>query len=185
MQGFHSSKATGFYAWTVSIGFAKFRRLVFNFYITLYSCFFHRRQQHFLADLDENDFDDVIEIMSNAHLNNNFLNLARELDIMDAKTPEDVYKSHLDNVRPVFGGGSVDSARQNLASSFVNGFVNAGFGHDKLLMDDGNKWLYKNKEHGMMSATASIGMILLWDVDGGLTQIDKYLYSPEDYIKAG
>jgi len=143
------------------------------------------RQQHFLADLEENDFDEVIEIMSNAHLNNNFLNLARELDIMDAKTPEDVYKSHLDNVRPVFGGGSVDSARQNLASSFVNGFVNTGFGHDKLLMEDGNKWLYKNKEHGMMSATASIGLILLWDVDGGLTQIDKYLYSPEDHIKAG
>merc|ERR1712045_446276 len=46
-------------------------------------------------------------------------------------------------------------------------------------------WLYKNKDHGMMSATASIGLILLWDVDGGLTQIDKYLYSPEDYIKAG
>ena len=38
---------------------------------------------------------------------------------------------------------------------------------------------------GMMSATASIGLVLLWDVDGGLTQIDKYLYSPEDYIKAG
>ena len=52
-------------------------------------------------------------------------------------------------------------------------------------MEDGQKWLYKNKEHGMMSATASIGLILLWDVDGGLTQIDKYLYSPEDYIKAG
>merc|ERR1712226_1305693 len=28
-------------------------------------------------------------------------------------------------------------------------------------------------------------MGLLWDVDGGLTQIDKYLYSPEDHIKAG
>ena len=37
----------------------------------------------------------------------------------------------------------------------------------------------------MMSAAASIGLILLWDVDGGLTQIDKYLYSPEDHIKAG
>jgi 26S proteasome regulatory subunit N1 len=52
-------------------------------------------------------------------------------------------------------------------------------------MEDGQKWLFKNKEHGMMSATASIGLVLLWDVDGGLTQIDKYLYSPEDYIKAG
>lgn len=142
------------------------------------------RHQHYL-ELDENDFDEVIEIMSNSHLNNHFLNLGRELDIMEAKTPEDVYKSHLDNVRPVFGGSNVDSARQNLASSFVNGFVNAGFGQDKLLMEDGQKWLYKNKDHGMMSATASIGLILLWDVDGGLTQIDKYLYSPEDHIKAG
>jgi len=70
--------------------------------------------------------------MSNSHLNNNFLNLARELDIMEPKTPEDVYKSHLENVRPVFGGSNVDSARHNLASSFVNGFVNAGFGQVRL-----------------------------------------------------
>ena len=28
----------------------------------------------------------------------------------------------------MFGGSNVDSARQNLASSVVNGFVNAGFG---------------------------------------------------------
>merc|ERR1712117_536613 len=144
-----------------------------------------RHQFYLELSEDRPDYDDLTEIMSNSHLNNHFLNLARELDIMEAKTPEDVYKTHLDNVRPAFGSGSVDSARQNLASSFVNGFINTGFGQDKLLMEDGNKWLYKNKEHGMLSATASIGLVLLWDVDGGLTQIDKYLYSPEDYIKAG
>ncbi|XP_033213120.1 26S proteasome non-ATPase regulatory subunit 2 [Belonocnema kinseyi] len=144
------------------------------------------RQQIFL-DLPEStvEYDDLVEIMSNSHLNNHFLNLARELDIMEPKTPEDVYKSHLENSRPPFGGGQVDSARQNLAASFVNGFVNAAFGHDKLLIEDGNKWLYKNKEHGMLSATASLGLVLLWDVDGGLTPIDKYLYSSEDYIKSG
>ena len=37
----------------------------------------------------------------------------------------------------------------------------------------------------MVAATASLGLILLWDVDGGLVQIDKYLYSTEDPIKAG
>lgn len=37
----------------------------------------------------------------------------------------------------------------------------------------------------MLSATASLGLIHLWDVDGGLTPIDKYLYTTEDYIKAG
>ncbi|XP_034935656.1 26S proteasome non-ATPase regulatory subunit 2 [Chelonus insularis] len=144
------------------------------------------RQQIFL-ELPESimEYDDLIEIMSNSHLNNHFLNLARELDIMEPKTPEDVYKLHLENSRPPFGGGQVDSARQNLAASFVNGFVNAAFGQDKLLIDDGNKWLFKNKEHGMLSATASLGLVLLWDVDGGLTPIDKYLYSSEDYIKSG
>merc|ERR1719209_1182518 len=144
------------------------------------------RHQFYLELSEEReDYDDLTEIMSNSQLNTHFLSLGRELDIMEAKTPDDVYKTHLDNVRPAFGGGAVDSARQNLASSFVNGFINTGFGQDKLLMEDGNKWLYKNKEHGMLSATASIGLVLLWDVDGGLTQIDKYLYSPEDWIKSG
>ena len=36
-----------------------------------------------------------------------------------------------------------------------------------------------------MSAAASLGCILLWDVENGLTQIDKYLYSTDDNIKAG
>ncbi|XP_067938039.1 26S proteasome non-ATPase regulatory subunit 2-like [Watersipora subatra] len=142
------------------------------------------RQQIFLElDEDVEDSDELVELMSNSHLNNNFLALARELDIMEPKIPEDIFKSHLEPSK--LGGSNVDSARANLAASFVNGFVNCGFGQDKLLMDDGNKWLYKNKEHGMMSATATLGLVLLWDVDGGLTQIDKYLYSNEDWIKAG
>uniref|UniRef100_A0A672JV41 26S proteasome non-ATPase regulatory subunit 2 n=1 Tax=Sinocyclocheilus grahami TaxID=75366 RepID=A0A672JV41_SINGR len=134
---------------------------------------------------DVDDCEDLTEIMSNVQLNSNFLALARELDIMEPKVPDDIYKTHLENNRFGSSGSQVDSARMNLASSFVNGFVNAAFGQDKLLTEDGNKWLYKNKDHGMLSAAASLGMILLWDVDGGLTQIDKYLYSSEDYIKSG
>jgi len=131
----------------------------------------------------EDDADDLIEILYNNHLNQNFLTLARELDILEPKVPEDIYKTHLENSR--MAGSSVDSARTNLASSYVNGFVNCAFGQDKLLTGEGNKWIYKNKEHGMLATTASLGMVLLWDVDGGLQQIDKYLYSSDDYIKAG
>lgn len=46
---------------------------------------------------------------------------------------------------------NVDSARNNLASSFVNGFVNAGFGRDKMVVPDAestNNWIYKTKDHG-------------------------------------
>ena len=47
-----------------------------------------------------------------------------------------------------------------------------------MLMEDGNKWLYKNKEHGMLSATASIGLVLLWDVDGGALKVKPGLPEP-------
>jgi 26S proteasome regulatory subunit N1 len=43
-----------------------------------------------------------------------------------------VYKSHLVEGRAP-SGPAVDSARQNLASTFVNAFVNAAFGQDKLM----------------------------------------------------
>jgi hypothetical protein len=89
-----------------------------------------------------------------------------------------------------------------LAGTFVNAFVNAGFGNDKLLVeaDEGNSWIYKNKDHGtyfffqlvrtsvsplagMLSATASLGLSLLWDTDIGLSHVDKYTYSSEENIK--
>ena len=35
----------------------------------------------------------------------------------------------------------------------------------------------------MMSAAASLGLSLLWDIDLGLSQIDKYTYSAEEHIK--
>ncbi len=189
------------------------------------------RQHNYLGEEEEGEYSAII---SNSTLSENFLALARDLEIMEAKTPEDIYKSSLSDTKGFTA--NIDSARyiyiyyitnhstrayllfssfqsiahsilfysipfpvynrQNLASTFVNAFVNAGFGQDKLMTgasttadnnnnQQGTNWLYKNKEHGMMSAAASLGMILLWDVDGGLTQLDKFLYSSEDYIKAG
>ncbi len=40
------------------------------------------------------------------------------------------------------------------------------------------KWLHKNKDHGMMSAAASLGLILLWDVDEGLSQVRLEPFRP-------
>ncbi|KAA8491649.1 26S proteasome regulatory subunit RPN1 [Porphyridium purpureum] len=154
------------------------------------------RHNMVLDDDDGDDIDDMDEllkdIMGNVKLSEHFLTLAKDLEVLEPKLPADIYKSHLvDNVRAGAGGtglssqSNVDSARQNLASTFVNAFVNCGFGQDKLLSDEENKWIYRNKEHGMMSATASLGMIMQWDLDGGLGKIDKYMYSLEDHVKAG
>eukprot|EP00005_Dracoamoeba_jomungandri_P005973 CAMPEP_0174261516 /NCGR_PEP_ID=MMETSP0439-20130205/11469_1 /TAXON_ID=0 /ORGANISM="Stereomyxa ramosa, Strain Chinc5" /LENGTH=866 /DNA_ID=CAMNT_0015345999 /DNA_START=24 /DNA_END=2624 /DNA_ORIENTATION=+ len=139
------------------------------------------RQNLFIEEEDE----ELVDIINNTNLSERFLALAGDLEILEPKTPEDIYKSHSSESRTQNFGTNVDSARQNLASTFVNAFVNAAFGTDKLMTDKDIKWIYKNKEHGMMSAAASLGMILLWDVDGGLSEIDTYLYSQEDMIKAG
>ncbi|GAA5826816.1 hypothetical protein JCM11251_002904 [Rhodosporidiobolus azoricus] len=132
----------------------------------------------------ETDDDALLEILNNTQLSSNFKRFGAELSVTEPKSLEDIYKSHLDNSR---APQNVDSAKQNLAGTFVNAFVNAGFGNDKLMVEaeEGQSWIYKNKDHGMFSAAASLGLSLLWDTDVGLSHIDKYAYAQEDHIKAG
>ncbi|ERN05723.1 hypothetical protein AMTR_s00006p00242820 [Amborella trichopoda] len=132
------------------------------------------------------------EIMNNAKLSEGYLTLARDIEVMEPKSPDDIYKVHLIDGR-ASAGASVDSARQNLAATFVNAFVNAGFGQDKLMTvpsesssgGSTGSWLFKNKEHGKASAAASLGLIHLWEVDAGLAQIDKYFHSNDNHVIAG
>jgi 26S proteasome regulatory subunit N1 len=152
-------------------------------------CLFLGRHKVNYEVKDDPDEDELNQLIGNERLSEQFLKVAQDLDVLDPKTPEDIYKSHLAETggfsrRRDTGGTQVDSARANLASTFVNAFVNAGFCKDKLMTPD-SEWLYKNKDHGMMSAAASLGTILLWNVEEGLTQIDKFLYSNEDFVKAG
>eukprot|EP00698_Gefionella_okellyi_P019811 TRINITY_DN6137_c0_g1_i1.p1 TRINITY_DN6137_c0_g1~~TRINITY_DN6137_c0_g1_i1.p1 ORF type:complete len:924 (+),score=194.42 TRINITY_DN6137_c0_g1_i1:365-3136(+) len=124
----------------------------------------------------------LVEIMSHSKLTDHFQALATDLDVVEPKTAEDIYKS---NLEARGGSAAMDSARNNLATTFVNAFVNAAFRRDKLMTEEGVKWVSKNKDTAMMSATASHAMILLWDVEGGYSELDKYLYMNDDNIKAG
>ncbi|TFK98578.1 armadillo-type protein [Pterulicium gracile] len=137
-----------------------------------------------LPDISEEISEDLLECLSNTRLSGAFRAFGKEVGVEEAKSLEDVYKSHLENTR---SSTTIDSARGNLAGTFVNAFVNAGFGNDKLMVEaeEGNSWIYKNKEHGMMSASASLGLSMLWDTDIGLSHVDKYTLSPEEHIKAG
>ncbi|KAH7926237.1 26S proteasome regulatory complex, non-ATPase subcomplex, Rpn1 subunit [Leucogyrophana mollusca] len=138
------------------------------------------------ADAEDELPADLVECLSNTRLSTHFREFGKEVGVADPKSLEDVYKSHLEGSR-TGTTANVDSARANLAGTFVNAFVNAGFGNDKLMVEaeEGNSWVYKNKDHGMMSATASLGLSLLWDTDVGLSHVDKYTYSSEEHIKAG
>lgn len=83
-----------------------------------------------------------------------YLELARDLSVEEPKAPKDIYKMHLIENRHcmiliiyylnwiiliwifiLVANMKVDSAKQNLADTFVNAFVNVGFRKDTLLLD--------------------------------------------------
>ena len=76
------------------------------------------------------------------------------------------------------------SARMNLASTYVNAWVNAGFGSDKLVSPASSGWVYLNKDNGQMAAAASLGMVNMWN-ETKLDALDKYLNADEEFVKAG
>ena len=144
------------------------------------------RQQIWLDVSPEDEEDQsFMDCLNNTSIHNHFKSLGKELNILDPKMPEDIYKTHLETR----GAGltNVDSARHNLASAFVNSFANAGFGNDNMMLVEGDKssWIWKTKDDGMLSTTASMGMLLHGDVEVGLDTIDKFTYANEDNIKAG
>jgi 26S proteasome regulatory subunit N1 len=47
----------------------------------------------------ESQDESINEIISNTRLSSHFIALARDLDVLEAKTPADIYKSHLENTR--------------------------------------------------------------------------------------
>ncbi|CZT98072.1 hypothetical protein PFAG_00201 [Plasmodium falciparum Santa Lucia] len=128
------------------------------------------------------NLNEISTLTSGEHLSPIFLKLAKDLDVEEPKLPEDVYKSHLEEKRNTTVW---DSAKQNLSSTFVNAFVNAAFCKDKLMTVNSSLWIFKNKDYGLMSATASMGLLLMWNLDEGLSQIDKFQYSSDQYVKAG
>ena len=140
--------------------------------------------ENIFSEVDEDE--QVVECLSNTKLPEYFKTLAKELNILEPKMPEDIYKSHLESSRTA-GLTNVDSARHNLASAFVNAFTNAGFGNDKMmLVEEGQtNWVWKTKDDGMMSTAASMGLLMQWDVEMGLSKIDKFQYAKEEEIKAG
>ncbi len=133
------------------------------------------------------DDDTMMAIIGNFKIHEHYLHIAKDLEVLDPKSPDDIYKNHLSGQSKVQkqGTGKVDSAKQNLASTFVSAFVNAGFSRDLLMSTDDSSWVYKNKDHGQLSAVASLGMINLWDLESGFSTVDKFTYHNQEIIRAG
>lgn len=124
----------------------------------------------------EVDDEEINIIICNTNLSERFLSFGIAMDAADPKTPEDIYKISASgsNGRGV-AAVPVLSARANLANSFVNGFVNAGFCNDTLMTGDKDQWVKQNKDNAQISAVASLGLVMLWNFEEAAPQLDKYI----------
>ena len=98
----------------------------------------------------ETDDEELSKIISNEKLSEHFKSLARDLDVLEPKHPDQVFKTHLEE-RKTNAAAQIDSAKVNLATTYVNAFVNAAYGKDLLMTagDSKDNWVHKNKEGGM------------------------------------
>lgn len=119
-------------------------------------------------ELDEEKKESLLEIVCNKTQTNYYKQLGKDLDVLEVKSPNQIYKMDAKDRQ-------IDSAKMNLADTYVNAFVNLGFGKDALMIGQEEPWIYKLKNEGIIAATASIGMITMWDAESGSMHISEYL----------
>lgn len=111
------------------------------------------------------------DCFNNVDLAKYFKSLGEELNILDPKSPADIYKAHLKQHTGMSGHSDPDD--ELLADSFVNALVNAGFGTNSNVPAD----QAKSKPHVSMNIAASHGLLNLWDMKNGSDAIYNLLSS--------
>ena len=117
--------------------------------------------------LDEEDTsqkmdEDTLEILRNYKQIDYFKILAKTLELLEPKHPEDVFKSHLEDKKGQ-NAKKIESSKINMAYSIASAFINAGFGTEVLLSKKDSDWIFKNKEQGIQCLLSGIGLVNIWD----------------------
>ena len=129
----------------------------------------------------ETEDETLTNLMSNTMLSEYYIKLCEDLDVMKPKKAEEIYKAQFEEGNEA---NQLPSAQANLADTYVNAFVNLGTGKDTL-MQESDPWIANVKKEGILAATASLGLVYLWDVDGCEEQISDYLDLKDGWAKAG
>ncbi|KCV72142.1 hypothetical protein H696_01546 [Fonticula alba] len=141
------------------------------------------------AMVDEAELQELTDSLNNSHQTKHFLKLAQELEVLEAKSPEDIFKVHLETQQRASSTANVPT----VVNAFVSAFVNAGFQSDRYLVGQdlsdlslgvtprGARTLpYNNLHLGNQPAArtivaAALGMLSMWDIDAGVALLDPLL----------
>ena len=140
----------------------------------------------FLEEEEKNIKDnELMEIMRNYKQCDYYRILAKNLELLEPKHPESVFKSHLEDKKS--DSKKLESYKINMAYSIASGFINAGFGTETLISKKDSNWIYKNKEEGLTCMLGGLGLVNLWDYLEGPGKLYEYAGNKEKdiYKRAG
>ena len=144
------------------------------------------REGIFLEEEEKNIKDnELLEIMRNYKQSEYFRILAKNLELLEPKHPEDVFKSHLEDKKAE--SKKLESYKINMAYSIASGFINAGFGSEVLITKKDSDWIFKNKEEGLTCMLGGLGLVNIWDYLEGPGRLYEYAGNKETdiYKRAG
>ena len=131
-------------------------------------------------DISQKIDEETLEIMRNYKQSEYFRILAKTLELLEPKHPEDVFKSHLEDKKT--GNKKIESSKINMAYSIASAFINAGFGTEVLLSKKDSDWMYKNKEEGLLCLLSGLGLVNIWDYLEGPGKLYEYAGNKESDI---
>ncbi|KAL0218515.1 hypothetical protein P9112_004168 [Eukaryota sp. TZLM1-RC] len=124
-----------------------------------------------------------------------FMDSVKSLEMQEPKDTESIYKSrlsesmYLSSTRATSStaGRRVDSAAVNLANTYTNAFVHAGYGQDSVYTDTNAyiNWTSRQKARGVTAAAAGLGLVHLFQPNEGANVIDPILNSSDPQAIAG
>jgi len=136
------------------------------------------------AGCDEEECSLLDEIANNQKLASLFSDAVDDLGLRSTvMDPRELTKEKGASIKSSSSESGLQNAHENIALTFVNAFANCGFCDDALLNKD-DQWIYKNRDIDQLSATASYGLVYLWDMDS-ISKVDDFLRSSEGYVRAG
>lgn len=107
-------------------------------------------------------------VLTNSHRYKVFQYLAKELDVIAPKKPSDIFGAEPGTTRLL-----AESALLNLSSTIASSLVNASHGTDCLMTGtDRDSWLFKNREPGVITAAASLGLVHRWNIEEGIEALE-------------
>ena len=144
------------------------------------------REGIFLEDEEQYIKDnELMEIMRNYKQSEYFRILGKNLELLEPKHPESVFKSHLEDKKS--DSKKLESYKINMAYSIASSFINAGFGTEVLITKQDSDWIFKNKEEGLTCMLAGLGLVNIWDYLEGPGKLYEYAGNKEtdEFKRAG